>query len=107
MYGLVVKLTSASGRRAELIEVLGGENSHNVSGCLSFIVGEDSANEDVLWVTEVWESEASHKASLKLPTSMPGLPAIETLVARHEIVAVTKPVQKQSHPMHREVPLRG
>ena len=107
MYGLVVKLTSSSGRRAELIEVLGGENSHNVSGCLSFIVGEDSADENVLWVTEVWESEASHKASLKLPTSMRGLSSIETLVARHEIIAVTMPVQKQSHPMHREVPLRG
>ena len=107
MYGLVVKLTSASGRRAELIEVLGGENSYNVSGCLSFIVGEASADEDVLWVTEVWDSEASHKASLNFPLSKPGLPAIETLVAHHEIVAMTKPIQKHSHPMHGEVPLRG
>ena len=107
MYGLIVKLTSASGRRAELIEVLGGDDSHTVPGCLSFIVAEDVAEEDVLWITEVWDSEASHKASLNLPPSRAGLPAIETLVVRHETVAVTKTVKKQSHPMHGEVPPLG
>jgi quinol monooxygenase YgiN len=105
MYGLIVKLTSAAGRRAELIEVLGGDDSHTIAGCLSFIVAEDQANDDVLWVTEVWDSEASHKASLALPPSKPGLPLIETLVARHETVAVTKPVERHSHPMHGEPPL--
>ena len=64
MYGLIVKLTSTPGRRAELIEVLSGENSHTIAGCLSFIVAEDTSDEDVLWVTEVWASEASHKARL-------------------------------------------
>ena len=103
MYGLIVKLTSASGRRAELIAVLGGEDSHTIAGCLSFIVGEDTDNQDVLWVTEVWESEASHQASLTLAPSKAGLPAIETLVAGYERIAVTKPVKKHSHPIHGEV----
>lgn len=107
MYGLIVKLTSAAGRRGELIAVLGGDDSHTISGCLSFIVAEDQANEDVLWVTEVWESEASHKASLDLPPSSPGLPSIETLVARHETIAVTKPVEQHSRPMHGEPPPRS
>ena len=104
MYGLIVKLTSASGRRAELIEVLGGDNSDTIAGCLSFIVAEDPADDDALWITEVWKSKASHKASLELPPSKAGLPAIETLVVRHETVAITKPVEKHSHPMHGEVP---
>ncbi len=104
MYGLIVKLTSTLGRRAELIDVLGGDDSHTIPGCLSFIVAEDPADEDVLWITEVWESQASHQASLRLPPSRPGLPAIETLVARHETIAVTRPVEKHSHPMHGEVP---
>ena len=69
MFGLIVKLTSVPGHRAELIEVLGGDDSHMITGCLSFIVAEDTAEEDVLWVTEVWASEASHKASLELPPS--------------------------------------
>jgi quinol monooxygenase YgiN len=107
MYGLIVRLTAESGRRAELINVLGGDDSHTVSGCRSFIVAEDAADEDVLWVTEVWESEASHKASLELPPSKAGLPPIESLIARYERIAVTKPVEKNSHPMHVELPSRG
>jgi quinol monooxygenase YgiN len=107
MYGLIVRLTSAPRRRAELIDVLGGDDSHTVAGCLSFIVAEDAVNEDVLWVTEVWDGEASHKASLELPPSRPGLPAIETLVVRYERIAVTKPVEKNSHPMHSEVRPQG
>ena len=71
MYGLIVRLTSASGRRTELIDVLGGDDSHTVAGCLSFIVSEDQTDEDVLWVTEVWDSEASHKASLSRSPSRP------------------------------------
>ena len=102
VYGLIVKLTAATGCRAELIEVLGGDDSQTIAGCRSFIVAEDLADEDVLWITEVWDSEASHKASLELPPSRTGLPAIETLVARHETVAVTRPVEKHSHPMHGE-----
>lgn len=103
MYGLIVKLTAASGRRSDLVEVLGGDDSHTIAGCLSFIVAEDTADADVLWVTEVWDSEASHKASLDLTPRRAGLPAIETLVARHEKIAVTKPVEKNSHPMHGEI----
>ncbi len=105
MFGLIVRLTSASGRRADLIEVLGGNDSHTVAGCLSFIVAEDTTDKDVLWVTEVWSSEASHKASLELPPSRPGLPPIETLVAGYKRIAVTEPVKKHSHPMHGEAPL--
>ena len=102
MFGLIVKLTSTPGHRAELIEVLGGDDSHTIPGCLSFIVAEDSAHEDVLWVTEVWESEASHHASLALPPSKLGLAPIETLVARHDHIAISKPVAKHSHPIHGE-----
>ena len=107
MYGLVVKLTSVAGRRTELIEVLGGDDSHTIAGCLSFIVAEDTSDNDVLWVTEIWASEASHKASLERPASRPNLPAIETLVAGYERLAVTKPVEKHSHPVHGELPMGG
>ncbi len=100
-----MKVTSVSGRRAELIEVLGGDDSHTIPGCLSFIVAEDTTDKDTLWVTEVWTSEASHKASLELSPLRQGLTPIETLVAGYERIAVTEPVKKHSHPMHGEVPL--
>jgi quinol monooxygenase YgiN len=105
MYGLIVKLTSISDRRSELIEVLGGDDSRTVAGCLSFIVAEDASDKDVLWVTEVWTNEASHKASLEHPPSKPNLPTIEFLVASYERIAVTEPVEKHSHPMHGELPM--
>jgi quinol monooxygenase YgiN len=52
--------------------VLGGDDSNTVAGCLRFIVAEDAADQSVVWVTEVWASEASHQASLALPPSESG-----------------------------------
>ena len=102
MYGLIVKLTSAPGRRDELIELMGGEDSHTVPGCLSFIVAEDAADEDVLWITEVWESQASHEASLASPPIKESLTDADTLIAGFEKMATTRPVKKSSHPLHGE-----
>jgi quinol monooxygenase YgiN len=36
-------------------------------GCLSYIVAADPSDPDALWITEVWESQAQHQASLSLP----------------------------------------
>ena len=103
MYGLIVKLTSARGRREELIEVMGGDDSHTIPGCLSFIVAEDAADGDVLWITEVWASEASHRASLEAPALKEGMKEIDSLIAGYEKVATTRPVERSSHPLHGEV----
>jgi len=103
MYGLIVKLTSAPGRRDELIVMMGGEDSHTVPGCLSFIVAEDAADENVLWITEVWESQASHEASLEAPPVKESLTDADTLIASYEKIATTIPVKKSSHPLHGEV----
>jgi quinol monooxygenase YgiN len=102
MYGLIVKLTSAPGRRDELIALMGGDDSHTIPGCLSFIVAEDAVDENVLWITEVWESQASHEASLQAPPVKEGFADAGTLIAGYEKVATTKPVKKSSHPLHGE-----
>lgn len=67
MYGLIGKMTAKDGKRDELIEIL-IEGSSRMPGCLSYIVSKDSENEDVIWVTEVWENNESHKKALELPT---------------------------------------
>ena len=103
MYGLIVKLTSDPGRRNELIQMMGGDDSHTVPGCLSFIVGEDAADEDVLWITEVWESKAHHEASLAAPPARKNFEDADTLIVGFEKIATTAPVKKSSHPMHGEV----
>lgn len=37
-------------------------------GCLSYIVAKDPTDDNALWITEVWDSQASHTASLTLPS---------------------------------------
>ena len=66
MYGLIGKLKATSGQRDALIEILLG-GTGNMPGCLSYVVARDSADPDAIWVTEVWDSQESHRASLSLP----------------------------------------
>ena len=91
MYGLIVKLTAAAGKREELIGIL-RESAGNMPGCLSYVVAEDGTDEDVLWVTEAWDSQGSHDASLSLPAVKKAIPRAQAAVARFEKVAVTRPV---------------
>jgi len=66
LYGLIGKMLVAPGRRDELISIL-LDGTSEMPGCLSYVTAKDAADEDALWVTEVWDSKASHQASLSLP----------------------------------------
>ena len=66
MYGLIGKMTAKPGQRDALQAILLG-NDGEMPGCLSYIIAIDSEDATALWITEVWDSEASHKASLSLP----------------------------------------
>ncbi len=66
MYGLIGRIVAHPGKRAELAAILVlGEGG--MPGCLSYVVAEDPANPDALWVTEIWADQAAHRASLQLP----------------------------------------
>jgi quinol monooxygenase YgiN len=91
MYGLVVKLTAVPGKRDEMIAVL-KESAAKMPGCLSYVLAKDSADENVVWVTEVWESAASHDASLSLPSVKNAMPRVKPLLSNFERIAVTAPV---------------
>jgi len=49
-------------------------------GCLSYVVAEDAEDETLVWVTEVWESEAAHDASLQLPQVQAAIAAAKHVV---------------------------
>jgi quinol monooxygenase YgiN len=66
MYGLIGKLTAFAGHRDALAAIL-LEGTHTMPGCLSYVIATDPADPDALWVTEVWDSPASHQASIALP----------------------------------------
>ena len=91
MYGLIAKLTLLPGRREEAIALLTGSSS-NMPGCFSYVIANDAADENVLWVTEVWESQASHDASLSLRAVQAAIPKVKPLLAKFEKVAETNPV---------------
>ena len=91
MYGLIVKMAMICGRREEMIEIL-KESASNMAGCLSYVVAKDSADEDVLWVTEVWDSAVSHDTSLSLPSMKNAIPQTKAIISRFEKITVTTPV---------------
>jgi len=66
MYGLIGKVTAVPGQRDALAGIL-LEGTGEMPGCLSYVVAADPADADALWITEVWDSQASHQASLALP----------------------------------------
>jgi reactive intermediate/imine deaminase len=65
MYGLIGKMVATPGNRDTLAAIiLGGTDA--MPGCLSYVVAKDPRDGDALWITEVWDSADSHKASLSL-----------------------------------------
>lgn len=73
-FGLHGKLVAQPGRRdalaAHLLEA--AELMRAVDGCDIYLVSTSPSDDDAVWVTEVWRSEADHDASL----SIPGVPEI-------------------------------
>jgi quinol monooxygenase YgiN len=61
-------------------------------GCLSYIVAKDSENQDAIWITEVWMDQASHQASLQLPSVQQAIAQAMPLIATFESGIVTQPV---------------
>lgn len=90
MYGLIGKIAAVSGGRDELAGILSGMGA--MPGCLSYIVATDPADEDGLWVTEVWESAEAHAASLQLPAVQAAITRGRPLIAGLESRVETTPV---------------
>ena len=65
MYGIIGKMIAHDSKRDELIAILLG-GTKDMPGCLSYIISKDLSDENALWITEVWESQESHQASLSL-----------------------------------------
>jgi quinol monooxygenase YgiN len=91
MWGMIAKITLLPGKRDEMITIL-KESAADMPGCLSYVVAKDAADENTIWVTEVWDSIASHDASLSLPAVKSAIPRGKALVSNFERVAVTSPV---------------
>lgn len=91
MYGLIGKMKAAKGQRDALIGIL-LEGIEDMPGCLSYVVARDPSDADAIWVTEVWDSQASHKASLSLPAVREAIARGKPLIASFDQYIETAPV---------------
>lgn len=67
VFGLIGSLnTTEEGRDVVVAALL--EGCRNMPGNVEYLVAEDAENPLAIWVTEVWESEDHHQASLSLPS---------------------------------------
>ncbi len=72
-------------------------------GRLSYIVAKDSADDNAIWITEIWESKASYDTSLSLPSvksaiakakpmiAIFGTPVVTTSVGGHGLQSTQNP----------------
>lgn len=91
MYGLIGKMKTIPGKRDELIAIL-LEGISGMPGCLSYVVAKDAEDEQGIWITEVWDSELSHRASLSLPSVRDAISRGKPLIAGFDTHVVTAPV---------------
>ena len=91
MYGLIGKMRAKAGQRDALVSIL-IQGASGIPGCLSYIVAQDPADADAIWITEVWESNESHAASLLLAPVKEAIARGRPLIAGMDPPFVTTPV---------------
>lgn len=91
MYGLIGKIKTVAGQRDALIRIL-LDGVSGMPGCLSYIIARDPSDADGIWITEVWDSATSHKASLALPSVKEAIARGRPLIAGFEQHIETEPV---------------
>ncbi len=92
-YGLLGQMMAQPGKRAELVAIL-SEGTGVMPGNMAYLIGEDSANPDAIWIVELWETKEAHAASLKLPAVQEAIRKGRPLIAGFGTRAEFKPVAK-------------
>ena len=91
MYGLISKIDVVAGQRDSLAAILLNGVS-GMPGCRSYVVAKDLENPDALWVTEVWDSEATHAESLSLPSVQTAMREGRPMIAGFSERSETEPI---------------
>lgn len=91
MYGLIGSFKAVSGKRDELLAIL-LESVGDMPGCLAYVVAEAPDDPDGIWITEVWDGPASHKASLAIPAVKDAIARAMPLIASFGQHTETRPV---------------
>jgi quinol monooxygenase YgiN len=90
MYGLIGKFTATDDNRDALMRIL-LDGVSGMPGCLSYVVASDPADPNAIWITEVWDSQESHAASLAMPSVQEAIGKGRSMIAGMERIAETRP----------------
>ena len=91
-YGLLGQMMAQPGKRAELAAIL-AEGTGAMPGNIAYLIGEDSANPDAIWIVELWDSKEAHAASLQLPEVQAAIKKGRPLIAGFGTRAEFRPVR--------------
>ena len=91
MFGIIGQMHSTPGGRAKLIDILLA-GTKDMPGCKLYAISADSSDETGLWITEIWDSAESHKASLQLPAVQNAIAKGKPLIAGFGDRHVVNPV---------------
>ena len=91
MFGMIGKMSAATGKRAEVIALL-LQAVNAMPGCLSYVVAQDTSDENGIWIAEVWDSKESHDASLSLPEVKKSIAAARPMIAGFSNQVITTPI---------------
>lgn len=90
-YGLIGQMIAQPGQRAALAAIL-SEGTGAMPGNIAYLVGEDSANPDAIWIVELWSDKDAHAASLQLPAVQAAIQRARPMIAGFGTRAEFKPV---------------
>lgn len=91
MYGLIGKMIAKPGQRDALVAIL-TESTAAMPGCRSYVVATDPADANAIWITEVWDNEQFHAASLQLPQVQAAIGRARPLIEGFGERFITTPV---------------
>ncbi|HYD11373.1 MAG TPA: putative quinol monooxygenase [Allosphingosinicella sp.] len=91
MHGLIGRMRARPGQRDALTAIM-LEGTQGMPGCLSYVVAKDPVDAEIIWITEVWDSKASHTASLQIPAVRAAIQRARPLIAAYESGQETIPV---------------
>ena len=94
-YGLIGQMIAKPGQRVALAAIL-TQDVGAMPGNFTYVVGEDAANPDALWIVELWADKAAHAASLSLPSVRAAIAKGRPLIAGFGTRAEIKPLFDES-----------
>lgn len=86
MFGKLVRFTAQPGRGDALTEALlaGADMLREDDGCLQFLISREPEDPNVIWLTEVWVSEAAHDETMQGEAAKRERETSSALIARVE-----------------------